>query len=117
MVRNCASISSRKRSMPICHLRSMGNSRKSIRDRPARQFICAVSSESNPATVRGVEHAHIIDIVAHDSQTGETALIMLEPRAWDGSELRLYQLQEKINAYLSFALDGELAEVYPRSAR
>ncbi len=66
--------------------------------------------------MRGVEHAHIIDIVAHDSQTDETALIMLEPRAWDGSELRLFQLQEKINAYLSFALDGELAEVYPALA-
>ena len=66
--------------------------------------------------MRGVEHAHIIDIVANDSQTEETALIMLEPRPWDGSELRLFQLQEKINAYLSFALDGELAEAYPALA-
>ncbi|MEI9896071.1 MAG: DUF6572 domain-containing protein [Chthoniobacter sp.] len=32
----------------------------------------------------------------------------------DGSELRLFQLQEKINAYLSFALDGEMAEAYPQ---
>jgi hypothetical protein len=62
---------------------------------------------------RGVEHAHVIDIVANDSQTGEGVLIMLEPRPWDGSELRLFQLQEKINAYLSFALDGEMAESYP----
>ena len=38
---------------------------------------------------------------------------MLEPRPWDGSELRLFQLQEKINAYLAFALDGEMAEAYP----
>jgi hypothetical protein len=75
-----------------------------------------VSSETNPSTVRGVEHAHIIDIVAHDSLTDEVALIMLEPRAWDGSELRLFQLQEKINAYLSFALDGEFAEAYPALA-
>ena len=40
-------------------------------------------------------------------------LTMIEPRPWDGSELRLFQLQEKINAYLSFALDGEMAEAYP----
>ena len=62
---------------------------------------------------RGVEHAHIIDIVAHDEKEGSVTLIMLEPRPWDGSELRLFQLQEKINAYLSFALDGEMAEAYP----
>jgi hypothetical protein len=73
-----------------------------------------MSTESNPQ--RGVEHAHIIDIVAHDAPTGSVALIMLEPRPWDGSELRLFQLQEKINAYLSFALDGEMAEAYPALA-
>ena len=39
---------------------------------------------------------------------------MLEPRPWDGSEMRLFQLQEKINAYLSFALDGEMAESFPQ---
>ena len=39
---------------------------------------------------------------------------MLEPRPWDGSQLRLFQLQEKINAYLSFMLDGEMAEAYPQ---
>ena len=62
---------------------------------------------------RGVEHAHVIDIVAHDAPAGTVALIMLEPRPWDGSELRLFQLQEKINAYLAFALDGEMAEAWP----
>ncbi len=73
-----------------------------------------MSSESNIAPVRGVEHAHVIDLIADDSKTGEVALIMLEERPWDGSELRLFQLQEKINAYLSFALDGEMAEAYPQ---
>ncbi|MCE9609461.1 MAG: hypothetical protein K8R23_04480 [Chthoniobacter sp.] len=70
-----------------------------------------MSNESK--SPRGVEHAHVIDIVAHDAKTGVVTLIMLEPRPWDGSELRLFQLQEKINAYLSFALDGEMAEAYP----
>ena len=71
-----------------------------------------MSTEST--TPRGVEHAHVIDLVAHDAHAGAVALIMLEPRQWDGSELRLFQLQEKINAYLSFALDGEMAEAYPQ---
>jgi len=62
---------------------------------------------------RGVEYAGVIDLLVHDSRRDEVALVMVEPRPWDGSELRLFQLQEKINAYLSFALDGEMAEEYP----
>lgn len=74
-----------------------------------------VSSETNTTTSpRGVEHPHVIDVIAHDSKTDEVTLIMLEPRPWDGEEVRLFQLQEKINAYLSFALDGEMAEAYPQ---
>lgn len=65
---------------------------------------------------RGVEFAHVIDLIADDTNTGEVTLIMLEQRPWDGSELRLFQLQEKINAYLSFALDGEMLEAYPQFA-
>jgi hypothetical protein len=76
-----------------------------------------MSSEPSSTQPRGVEHAHVIDIVAHDANTGEVALIMLEPRPWDGSELQMFQLQEKLNAYLSFALDGEMAEAYPDLAK
>ena len=72
-----------------------------------------MNPDSFPETTRGVEFAHVIDIVADDAKTGEAVLIMLEPRPWDGSERRLFQLQEKINAYLSFALDGEMAEAWP----
>ena len=61
----------------------------------------------------GVQHPNVIDVVAHDATTDEVALVMHEARAWDGSDERLFQLQEKINAYLSFALDGEMAEAYP----
>ena len=75
------------------------------------------TSTSTSTGPRGVEHAHIIDIVAHDAKTGEVALIMLEPRPWDGSELQMFQLQEKLNAYLSFALDGEMAEAYPELSK
>ncbi len=49
----------------------------------------------------------------HDPASDVVTLIMVESRPWDGTELRLFQLQEKINAYLSFALDGEMTEAYP----
>jgi uncharacterized protein DUF6572 len=63
-----------------------------------------------------LEQAHVIDIIALDPATDEVALVMTETRPWDGSDARLFELQEKINAYLSFALDGEMAEAYPRFA-
>jgi len=64
----------------------------------------------------GLEFAHVIDVVAFDAATGDVVLIMTETRPWDGSDERLHQLQEKVNAYLSFALDGEMAEAYPHAA-
>ena len=60
-----------------------------------------------------LEHANVIDVISIDEKAGRLSLVMTESRAWDGSDLRLFQLQEKINAYLSFALDGEMAETYP----
>ena len=63
-----------------------------------------------------MEYAGVIDLLVHDAGRDEVALVMVEPRPWDGSELRLFQLQEKINAYLSFALDGEMADEYPTLA-
>ena len=63
----------------------------------------------------------VIDVIAHDSKTGETVLVMNEPNEWDGSDEQLLSLQERFNAYVSFLLDGEMAEAHPelkgRSAR
>ena len=70
-------------------------------------------SETQTAPPGGVEHAHVIDAIVHDPQTDEVTLTMVERRPWDGSELQVFQLQEKFNAYASFALDGEMAEAYP----
>jgi hypothetical protein len=61
----------------------------------------------------GIEQTGVIDFFAHDTKRDEIVLAMHEPRAWDGSESQLFQLQEKFNAYVSFLLDGELAETHP----
>lgn len=61
----------------------------------------------------GIEHSNVIDMIAHDPATGEVMLAMTESRPWSGSDGQLFQLQEKLNAYLAFALDGEMAEAYP----
>ena len=62
---------------------------------------------------RGVEHPEVIDLLAENPGTGRVELVMFEPRSWDGGKEQLFQLQEKLNAYVSFALDGEMAEAYP----
>jgi hypothetical protein len=72
-----------------------------------------------PGERRGVEHAAIIDLITRDAAGGRVELVMFEPRPWldgDEAEAQLFQLQEKLNAYMSFALDGEMAEAYPELA-
>ena len=56
----------------------------------------------------------MIDVIAHDPKTGEAVLVMHEPNEWDGSDEQLLSLQERFNAYVSFVLDGEMAEAHPQ---
>jgi hypothetical protein len=67
-----------------------------------------------PGEHRGVEYSGVIDLLTHDAASGRAELVLFEPRPWRGGEAQLFQLQEKLNAYLSFALDGEMAEAYPQ---
>ena len=58
----------------------------------------------------------VIDVIAHDTKTGEVVLVMNEPEPWDDSDERLLALQERFNAYVSFLLDGEMASEHPELA-
>src|ERR1700758_2042931 len=58
----------------------------------------------------------VIDVIAHDPKTDEVVLVMNEPSEWDGSDEQLLSLQERFNAYVSFLLDGEMAETHPELA-
>jgi hypothetical protein len=64
----------------------------------------------------GVEHAGVIDMFAFDEKRNEVLLVMKDSRPWDDSDLRLHQLQEKFNAYVSFLLDGEMLAAHPELA-
>ena len=55
----------------------------------------------------------MIDMLAHDPSTDEIVLVAKDRRPWDGSSERLVALEEKLNTYASFLLDGELAEAHP----
>jgi hypothetical protein len=59
------------------------------------------------------DRTSVIDVIAEDPKTGKAVLVMNEPNEWDGSDQRLLGLQERFNAYVSFLLDGEMAEAHP----
>jgi hypothetical protein len=66
-----------------------------------------------PSQLNGLEHPGVLDALAHDTRADKVVLAMYEMRPWTGEEVQLLQLQEKLNAYVSFILDGELQESFP----
>src|SRR5436189_1672340 len=58
----------------------------------------------------------VIDVIAHNAKTDEVVLVMNEPNEWNGSDEQLLALQERFNAYVSFLLDGEIADAHPELA-
>ncbi len=67
-------------------------------------------------TPKGVAHPGVLDAFAYDARRDTLVLAMYETRSWDGGEPQLFQLQEKLNAYASFILDGEMTESFPQYA-
>src|SRR2546421_10270987 len=69
-----------------------------------------------PQTSKIKDRTGVIDVIAHDSKTGDVVLVMNEADEWNGSDEQLLALQERFNAYVSFLLDGEMAESHPELA-
>lgn len=69
------------------------------------------SSEARP------DRVGVIDVIAHDQKTDQVVLVMEESEPWTGQTDQLFRLQERFNAYVSFLLDGELAESHPQLAQ
>ncbi|MCC7013452.1 MAG: hypothetical protein IT454_12885 [Planctomycetes bacterium] len=63
----------------------------------------------------GVHDPTTIDLVSRRPD-GALVLVMVEQRPWVGSDQRLRELQDKVNAYLSFALDGQMQREFPGSS-
>src|SRR4051794_1710530 len=59
-----------------------------------------------------IENPDAVDLVVA-RRDGTVILSMFEERPWDGSELRLRQLEKKVNSYLSFVLDGHMQRQHP----
>src|SRR6266571_5498206 len=70
-----------------------------------------------PRTSKIKNRVGVIDVIAQDAKTNEVVLVMNELGEWDGSDEQMLALQERFNAYVSFLLDGEMAEANPELAR
>lgn len=66
-----------------------------------------------PPPGSGIERTGMLDAFAHDTRDDVLVLAMFETRPWEFGERQLWQLQEKLNAYVSFILDGEMKEAFP----
>ena len=56
----------------------------------------------------------VLDVITHDPERDEWALIV-DFREWTDRDVR--ELQQKLNGYLAFALDRQMATMYPESTR
>ena len=62
----------------------------------------------------GVENATLLDLITLDPLSDRVVLAMIERRPWGAGARQLAQIEEKINRYLGYVLDGFLAEQYPK---
>jgi hypothetical protein len=62
----------------------------------------------------GVENPMLMDLITLDADSGKVVLAMFERRAWGASPRQFVQIEEKINRYMGYVLDGFLAEHHPK---
>jgi hypothetical protein len=66
-------------------------------------------------TGSGLANPGVIDLVTHDPESDEYALIMVQAGPWDDPASQFDQIVAKTNTYLAFAQGGQLASIYPAS--
>jgi hypothetical protein len=62
----------------------------------------------------GVQNPKIVDLIEIDPVPNTVVLVMIEHRAWGAGPDQFQQIEEKINRYLGYVLDGHLAKHYPQ---
>lgn len=62
----------------------------------------------------GVQNPRIMDLIRVDPASGNVVLVMFERRSWGLGHHQFKEIEEKINRYMGYVLDGFLAEQYPK---
>ena len=66
---------------------------------------------------RSVENPNVVDLmdlIKVDPASGQVVLVMIERREWDNGPQQFSQIEEKINRYMGYVLDGHLTTHYPQ---
>ncbi len=66
-------------------------------------------------SVLATDSHNVIDFISRDTN-GRVVLICVDEGTWDGSTERVVALQDKLQAYAVYALDGVLVRDYPELA-
>ena len=61
-----------------------------------------------------VENPNVVDLIEVDPESGQVVLAMIERREWNTGAKQLQQIEEKINRYMGYVLDGHLTSHYPQ---
>jgi hypothetical protein len=61
-----------------------------------------------------VENASVVDLIELDPASDQVMLVMFEQREWDNGPQQFRQIEEKINRYMGYVLDGHLTSQYPQ---
>jgi len=61
----------------------------------------------------GVENARVVDLISVDPSSDQVVLTMIERRPWGASDQQFTQIEEKINRYMGYVLEGFLAQHHP----
>src|SRR5690349_10619361 len=61
----------------------------------------------------GVDNPKLVDLIELDPVSDKVVLVMLERRGWSDNPQQFRQIEEKINRYLGYVLDGHLTTHYP----
>jgi hypothetical protein len=64
----------------------------------------------------GVQNAKVVDLITVDAASDKVVLVMVERRDWGSSPRQFLEIEEKINRYMGYVLDGFLAEHHPEFA-
>jgi hypothetical protein len=62
----------------------------------------------------GVQNPAVIDLITLDRASDTVVLVMTERRPWSASAEQVKQIEEKLNRYMGYVLDGFLAQQYPQ---
>ncbi len=63
-----------------------------------------------------VQETNVIDFVTYNPKQDRVMLVMVETRDWGNTGALLPELQQKLNTYVGYAIDGRLVCDYPAYA-